>query len=230
MSALSKYLDLVKQHPDLFRNTGEPGEIKIITDENQIRKEQRKIKTRLKKEGKPGSWIDIGVMSEDQWVWVVRDLVQFPDGRIGGYIRWINRKSQEGGFGSVLMCIQGEKVLMIRKYEHEGRKWYWEFPRGFGEPELTAEENALKEIEEEIGIKNPKLTKLTEVRSGKGGTAAFVVEIPENEEIILEKAESITNYRWVSYNELDEIIKQGKLSDWFSLWAYALFSFKRRRE
>lgn len=222
MSTLTKYLNLMQEHPDLFRNTGESGEIKIITDENRIRKEQRKIKARYRKEGKPLSWINIGVMSEDQWAWVLRDLVEFPDGRVGGYIRWINRKSQEGGFGVIMMCIQKNNVLMIKKFDHESRKWFWEFPRGFGEPGLTAEENAWKELEEEIGIKNPKLTRLGEMHSGNGGAAAFLVEIPENAEIVLETGEGISNYKWITRAELDEFVEQGQLTDWFSLWAYAL--------
>jgi ADP-ribose pyrophosphatase len=222
MSALSKYQNLMEQFPDLFRNTGEAGEIKIITDVNQIRREQRKIKARLKKDGKPISWIDIGVMSEDQWAWVVRDLVQFPDGRFGGYIRWINRKSQEGGFGVVLMCVQDDNVLLIKKFEHDGRKWYWEFPRGFGEPGLSAEENARKEMQEEIGVTDAKLTCLTRVKRGKGGTAVFLVEIPKGQKIILETQEGIVKYKWVKMEKLDQIVKKGQLSDWFSLWAYAL--------
>lgn len=140
MPPLEKYLTLIKQQPKLFANTGELGEIKIITDENRIHAEQKKIRSRLKKEGKPSCWIDIGVLAEDQWFYVLRDLVEFPNGRVGGYVRWINRKSEEGGgFNSVLMCMQGNKVLLIRKFRHEERNWSWEFPRGFGEPGLSAE-------------------------------------------------------------------------------------------
>lgn len=67
-------------------------------------------------------WIDIGILAEDQWFYVMRDVVEFPDGRVGGYIRWVNRKSEEGsGFNSVLMCVQGDRVLMLRKFRHEER-------------------------------------------------------------------------------------------------------------
>ena len=71
----------------MFRNTGEKGEIKIITEEKRILTEQKKIRAKLKKEGKPSNWIDIGILSEDPWFYTLRDMVEFPNGTVGGYIR-----------------------------------------------------------------------------------------------------------------------------------------------
>jgi len=225
MDSFKRYLDLMEERPDLFHNTGEQGEIKIIHDPHRILAEQKRIQEELRASGKPAHYIDIGILSEDEWFWTVRDMVEFPNGHVWGYIRDINRKSSEqGGINSVIMCMVHGHVLLVRKFRHEERDWSWEFPRGFGEPDLTAEENALKELEEEIGIKKPQLTKLTEVRSGNGGTAVFLVEIPIDEEIVLETGEGISNYKWIDRKELDEIVKKGQLSDWFSLWAYALFN------
>jgi ADP-ribose pyrophosphatase len=223
MDSLNKYFSLIQEHPEFFINTGEQGEIKIITDENLIRSEQKKILARLKKEGHPPQWIDIGVLAEDQWFYVIRDLVEFPDGKMGGYIRWINRKSSEGGgFNVILMCIQDDQVLIIRRYRHEERNWSWEFPRGFGEPGLSAAKNARAELQEEIGVSNAKLTCLTKTQEGKGGTAVFLVEIPKGQKITLEIREGISKYRWVKMSILEKIVKKGHLTDWFSLWAYSL--------
>lgn len=217
----------MNERPEMFRNTGEKGEIKIITDENRIRAEQKKIRSKLKREGKPSYWIDIGVLAEDQWFYVLRDMVEFPNGKIGGYIRWVNRKSEEcGGFNSVLMCVQGDNVLMIRKFRHEERNWSWEFPRGFGEPGLSAEKNARTELREEIGVAHAKLTLLTKVKEGKGGTAVFLVEIPNAQRIFLDAGEGLSKYVWVKMAKLKQIVKKGQLSDWFSLWAYTLFLVK----
>lgn len=224
MNSLEKYFLLLKEQPELFKNNGETGEIKIITDKKRILAEQKKIRAKLKKEGKPANWIDIGVLAEDQWFYVLRDMVEFPDGRVGGYIRWINRKSSEGGgFNSVMMCVQNDKVLMIRKFRHEERNWSWEFPRGFGEPGLSAEKNARTELQEEIGIPDAKLTLLTKVKEGKGGTAVFLVEIQKGQKITLETQEGIAKYRWVKITKLDQLVKKGQLSDWFSLWAFSLY-------
>lgn len=224
MTPLEKYILLMRQNPKLFENSGDSGEIKVITDHKRILVEQKTIRAKLKKEGKPSCWIDIGVLAEDQWFYILRDMVEFPDGRTGGYIRWINRKSEEGGgYNVVLMCVQDDRVLMIRKFRHEERNWSWEFPRGFGEPSLSAEKNASTELQEEIGVSNAKLTCLTKVKEGKGGTAVFLAEIPKGQKITLEVYEGISKYRWVKIKRLEQIVKKGQLSDWFSLWAYSLF-------
>lgn len=223
MRSLEKYFFLLEQNPKLFENKGDPGEFKIITDKKRILAEQKKIRAKLKKEGKPSHWIDIGVLSEDEWFYTLRDMVEFPGGTTGGYIRWINRKSEEGGaYNVVLMCVQDDRVLMIRRFRHEERNWSWEFPRGFGEIGLSAERNARKELQEEIGISNAKLTCLTRVKEGKGGTAVFLVEIPKGQKIALETQEGISKYKWIRISKLEQIVKNGQFIDWFSLWAYSL--------
>lgn len=228
MDPLKKYMALMQEHPEWFLNKGDAGEIKIITDRKRILAEQRKIRARLRKEGKPLCWIDIGVLAEDQWFYVLRDMVEFPNGTVGGYIRWVNRKSEEGGgYNSVLMCVQGDRVLMIRKFRHEERNWSWEFPRGFGEPGLSAEKNARTELQEEISVSNAKLTCLTKVKEGRGGTAVFLVEIPKEQKIILDVSEGLAKCKWIRMSNLEQIVKKGQLSDWFSLWAFTLAKVKK---
>jgi ADP-ribose pyrophosphatase len=227
MTPLKKYLNLMKKHPDLFENTGVKGEIKIIHDLERIRKEQARLQAKLIEEGKPIDWIEIGVLSEDQWFWVVRDLVEFPNGKVGGYLRWINRKSQEGGFNVILVCIQEKSYLLIKKYQHGQRGYSWEFPRGFGEPGLTAKQNARKELIEEIGVKPSQLNVLAEAKEGEGGTTAFLANIPPQQNLTLDIGEGIVDYRWVTFKELEQYIVQNKVNDRFSLWAFALVEIKK---
>lgn len=223
MKRLDAYLQLIRQHPEWFRNMGEAGEIKIITDEKRIRSEQRRIRRRLRREGKPASWIEIGILAEDEWFYIVRDLVEFPDGKIGGYLRWINRKSnEEGGWNVILMCVQQELILLIRKFRHESRSWSWEFPRGFGEAGLSAEENALRELQQEIGVSQVELIRMAYIPEGKGGTAVFLAKIFSSSEILLDQHEGIQAYQWVSKPVLEEMIRQGYFQDPLSLWAYTL--------
>ncbi|MBO9369120.1 MAG: NUDIX hydrolase [Chloroflexi bacterium] len=220
-ASLQKYLVLLQDHPRWFRNTGEEGEIRIITDPERILTEQDRLRARLQAEGKPPSWIEIGVLAEDEWFYVLRDLVEFPDGKVGGYIRWINRKSQEaGGWNVILMCLREDRVLLIRKFRHERRGWSWEFPRGFGEAGLTPEETALLELREEIGVHEAELTRLASIQEDKGGTVAFLAKIAAAQEIVLDSHEGIQTFEWVSKETLETMIKTGQFSDPFSLWAY----------
>jgi len=165
VDSLDKYFQLMQEHPELFRNPDEEGVIKIITDRERILQELAIIRANLQAEGNPECWIDIAVLAEDSWSLIVRDLVEFPDGHVGGYVRWLNRRSQEGGsFNVVLMRMRDDQVLLIRRFDHDTRDFGWKIPRGFGEVGLTAEENARKELEEEIGIICATFHELTTVQ------------------------------------------------------------------
>jgi ADP-ribose pyrophosphatase len=217
---LEKYLALVEKRPAWFANAGESGEIKIITDKDRILAEQSRIRSRLIAAGKPASWIEIGVLAEDEWHFFVRDMVEFPDGRVGGYTRLINRTSGEGGTGVVLVCVREDSVLLIRKFRHERRGWDWEFPRGFGEPGVPALEMARTELREEIGVIEAEFTLLASMQEGLGGTAVFQVDLPKDVEINLDFSESIVDHRWLLFSELDQLVIEGQVRDWHTLWSY----------
>lgn len=226
MDRFQKYFDLMQENHSIFQNPGGEGVIRIIEDPDEIQKEQQRIALELRKQGKPVSWIEIGVLVDDPWFYVIRDLVEFPDGKVGGYIRLINRKNLEGGFGVVLLVVQGGKSLLLKHFRHNDRRWYWEFPRGFGEPGLSAEENAHEELMEEIGVTDALLTELGVEREGKGGDVFFYVELPVGEKVTLNRDEGISEMRWLSFQELEEWIVAGKVYDRFTLKAYLLAKIK----
>jgi ADP-ribose pyrophosphatase len=222
MGILNKYLTLIKENPDMFRNSGDIGEIKIITDEKRILAEQKKIRAKLKKEGKPSCWIDIGVLAEDEWDYIVRDLVEFPDGRIGGFRRDLNRKNLESGTGVVIMPVQGNRVLLLKHYRHETRNWYWEFPRGYGTPGLSAEQNAIKELSEEVGLLPRKLIPVF----GRSDTMFFYAEMDDGEPQT-QDGEAIQKIELIDIKDVDEWILNNKITDWFTIIAF-LMAQKRK--
>lgn len=217
MDSLSRYFSLMQEHPEMFRNTGELGEIKIIQDPERIRVEQRVIQAKLRADGKPENWIDIGILAEDEWEYVVRDLVEFPNGRIGGFRRNINRKHVEGGTGVVIMPVQGDKVLLLRHFRHESRDWYWEFPRGWGTPGLSAEENASKELMEEVGLLSNKLVPVWR----DSETVFFYAEIQDGEPHNNDD-EGIQRIESIAIKELEEWISSSKITDWFTILTFLM--------
>lgn len=228
-ASLEKYLLLMEQSPQLFRNTGEAGEIFIFTNLDQIKEEVAKLKAAYRAQGKLEEWIDIGVLVDDPWYWVVRDLVKFPNGRIGGHIRILNRKSMEGGWGVVVLPFQGEGMLILRHYRHDDRNWHWEFPRGFGEPGLDPEQNARKEMFEEIGVNPEKLIRLgQEPESEHGGIAYFYAKIPENVELKLDDEEGISTIEHISIKDFENWLIDGRMTDAFSLKVFLLYQMARK--
>lgn len=220
-------MELISSYPHLFENKGQEGELIIIKDPLIIKKQQRIIRNSFREEGKPANWIDIGVLSEDEWFWVIRDLVLFPNGKYGGYIRMINRKSnQYGGFNVVLICTQNNKILLIKKYHHETRDYCFEFPRGFGEPDLSPLDNAKKEVKEEINVRDSPISILSQINEGNGGTCVAHVEVLSTEQLKVENAEGIVDSFWVDINSLNQFVKEGKITDWFTLWALSVYKIQ----
>ncbi|MEW6093085.1 MAG: NUDIX hydrolase [Chloroflexota bacterium] len=217
MASLRKYFKLMKDHPELFSNPDEPGVIKIITDPQELRLLQAELKKEFKGSGKKSEWVDIGVLGEDQWEYIVRDLVRHPDGRIGGYNRSISRVALQGAMGVVVMPVLSEEVLLLKHFRHESRSWLWEFPRGYGELGLSGEENAKKELMEEVGLPPIKLFEI----GRDTGTAFYYAELKKG---MPRKPtdEAIQKIELVSLEELGNWIISGKITDWYTIMAYLM--------
>jgi ADP-ribose pyrophosphatase len=214
------YEDIMKERPDLFGNADSP--IKLITDGKRIHDWQENRRAELSTEGKPIEWADIGVVLYDPYIVVIRDLVEFPGGRVGGYFRVIGRADLNGGQAVVMLCEKGDKYLLLHQYRHPVRAWSYEVPRGFGEEGMTAEEQARIEVFEEVGGEIIKLVDLGLYHSNTGLEASSVKLFYAKLKSIGKPsiAEGIESYLWVSLVELEGMIASSKITDGFTIAAY----------
>jgi ADP-ribose pyrophosphatase len=225
MASLKKYFKLMKEHPQLFRNPEGEGIVTIITDPQKIKILQAEKKREYKEAGKKPEWIDIGVLSEDPWFWVVRDLVEFPDGKIGGYLRVLGRKTLEGGTNVVMFPMLDNKVVLLRRFSHDERDWIWEIPHGFGEPGLSAEECARKELEEETGLIAKNLIEIGRMEGPDGATAYYYAEMMTGE-LKPEIGEAISKCELLSLSEFEQWLFSGKITSWFTTIVYLMCKSK----
>lgn len=225
MTQLKKYLRLIEKHPELFKNEGE-GTLKVITDQNKIRREGSKLKKEQQKNNLPESWVDIGVLIDDPYFLVVRDLVEFPNGRMGGYIRFINRASLEGAQAVAILPVYEKKIIVLRIFRHATRNWELEIPRGFGEKGIPAEDNARKELLEETGLSANKLIQLGVLHTDTAARASpvllFYAEVTESNVPRVETEEAISNKIFLTPAEFEDMIKKGKITDGFTISAYSM--------
>jgi ADP-ribose pyrophosphatase len=218
---MEQYLALAKTRGSLFANERAP--IRLVLDRDAIAAWQMQRRAMLREHGLPDQWADIGVVLDDPYVLMLRDLVEFPGGALSGYIRLVNRPAAEGSEGVVILPRLGEDVLLLRQFRHATRQWHLEVPRGFGTVGLTAAENARKEIGEETGGEVlGELLDLGLVHSNTGMESHAVrlfyarlrsVKGPE-------AAEAIEGFELVPLEELDRWIADGRVTDAFTIAAY----------
>ena len=156
----SKYLMLMQERPNEFRAC---SGMEIVTDREEVRKFEQ------------ASGQTIGVVYQSPYSMMVIDLVREKNGRLFAYERLI-----PATVGSAVVCVtkQKENYILLKQLRHSLRGEQIGFPRGYGEDGVSAEDNARKEVYEELGAKILGLKSLGKVvpDSGIGGAAAEVFE------------------------------------------------------
>lgn len=220
MSIRDRYFALVAERPELFVNPPGPS-IKILLDEDEIREAEATVAERLAGRGLPAEWARVGIAYQDQYLLILRDAVRFPNGALGTYIRAVSPNG--GAPGVVTLPVYDGNVVLIRHFRHGSRTWHWEIPRGFGEAGSTPEDNARRELEEEIGATGIQLTSLGPVNMDSDASGPpdemFYAEIGSYGRP--EVAEGISDLRVVSQGEFQRMICAAEITEGYTLAAYA---------
>lgn len=223
---LTSYRALLDEYPKLFDN--ENASIKIIKDQSDILAWQKERRQKLAEKNLPSEWADIGILLDDPYMIVLRDLVEFPGGYRSGYVRMIPRTDLSGGIGVIILPVYEGKILLINHFRHSTRICHLEIPRGYGEPGISSAENARKELEEEVGAKTSELLSLGSLYPETGFESQYV-------ELFLARlasvgmpdvSEGIESLVWLTPQELEEWIECDKITDGFTIAAYTRAKLK----
>lgn len=216
-NAFDRYLSIEQRFPQLFKNSDEL--LKIIREKSVL----QDWRTEKKKLSNDTVATDIGVVFDDPYVVILRDLVEFPGGFRNGYIRLYNRAYLEGGAAGVVILPEMDgKLLLMHQFRHATRSWHWEIPRGFGEPGVLAEDQARAEIEEEISGEIAELKNLGLYFNNTGLEGnpiyLFLAKMSSVGEPKLKLG--VDKFIWVSVAELEKMIADGEITDGFTIAAY----------
>lgn len=216
----------MSKHPRLFGN--DYSLLKIITDESVILNWQQQYQKELLEKNYPKDWADIGIVLEDPYNLILRDLVKFPDGILRGYTRAVMKASLNGGTGVVILSEFQGKLLLLHQYRHPTRQWHYQVLLGYGEPSIPAIENAHKEVEEETGGKVSELVSLGEFYANPGYESASVALFYAKLASIgtANVNEGIESFVWLTVKELEEWIANEKITDGFTIAAYTKAKLK----
>lgn len=215
----AEYLAFARRNPSLFVNP-EAGGFGILLDSADIDAAAAQAAERLRQRGQPVSWAHVGIVHRDQYGILLRDAVRFPNGSLGTYIRFVQQSGSPPGV-AVLPHAHGD-IVLVRHFRHATRDWHLEIPRGFGEPDATAEENARRELTEELGAAAVQMIPLGRIHTNTGLTGEF-------DELWYadidswgagDAAEAISHVVPVSVSELERLMRDGEMTDSYTIAAF----------
>lgn len=217
---IDAYLDLINAYPHLVHDPDH--QLPVVTDKAILLEQQEILYQNADSKNRPRAWYDLGIVAQDAWVVVLRDLVRFPNGTYGGYTRLLNRRSQieRSGKDVVVLVTVEDKVLLMKHFRHDDRQWHWECPRGFGEAGLSPDENARKEVEEETNLDVLELQQLNDSNEQIAYFRAVCRGTAENHD----SQESIASYLLVDPDTLKQMLISGQVSDPYTVRAVMLAS------
>ena len=200
-----RYMELKQEHPEYFKNS------KIFT----IEFNPDIIKNFEEKNGKK-----IGVIYESPYNILVVDLVYNQTGEYFTYERLLPAVKN-----GAVVCIPklNNRFILLKQYRHTLQDYQYAFPRGYADINCTAEENAEKELMEELGATATNLkclgTIIPDSGISRGEATFFLCEIDNY--AVIPGYEGIEDICIVSSYELTEMISKKVITDGFTLGAYA---------
>ena len=123
----------------------------------------------------PLEWADLGIILDDPYTIFLRDLVEFPDGERRGYLRLINRADLHNGQGVAVLPLLGKKIVLLKDISScHPQLALGDSAWDMVDPKTSAEENAKKELEEEMGARVKTLEDLGDYHINTGIDAGVV--------------------------------------------------------
>lgn len=231
-SSLKQYLHLCKKQQGLFRNPeNDLYPLAVFPSDSDKDEQNVLIKHLLRLEELFG--YKFGVVYKSKYNSMVVDPIKCPlsDARqLKTYFPYERVIPTSGKDGVVIIPKYKGKYILIKQFRHAIREEQYSFPRGYAENGVDPEENAIRELKEELYARNiGKLEKLGKVASDSGLTSTqahvFAIEFGDysaqiGHEGILEVVERTAE-------QMDAMIKNGDITDSFTLSAWIMYKDKR---
>lgn len=162
------------------------------------------------------------VVYENRWLRLREDRIRYADGSPG-----VHTVVDKPDFALVIP-VQDGGFHLVEQYRYTLGRRSWEFPSGSFPPGVTGspEEMAAAELAEETGFRAGRLEELGYLHCANGmtgeGVHVFVATDLTPGEANRERTEQDMVQRWFARQELEQMLRDGTVTDGPSLAAYLL--------
>ena len=223
LTALERYLALMTEHPELFANR----------QQRPIVREHALLEEFAREHEAP-----LGVLVETPYLWLLNDLVKGRDDSGAAiyytYLRVIAPPGYGGIAGVVALATVPpgdgpgpESIVLVEQERHATGTLELELPRGFADPNETAELHVLRELKSETGYIGNHVeylgTTLTDSGITDRAVSFFHVPVTGRGAEKPESHEAISRTVVLTKAELWSRISSGEVHDAFTVQALALY-------
>jgi 8-oxo-dGDP phosphatase len=181
----------------------------------------------------PGSSVrtlSTSVVYEDNWMRLVKDEIERPNGLRGTYA-YVDKRDF-----ALVIPAEDNGFHLVEEFRYPIGRRTWSFPQGGYPADMTGtlEDLARLELAQETGFQAKELTKLGFVHCAHGisnqGGHFYLATGLEPGEPDREPEEQDMRQAWVSRDRFEEMIADGAITDDSTLAAYAMLLMKESRE
>lgn len=126
------------------------------------------------------------------------------------------REIVEHSGGSCVLCVKDGKILLVKQFRYAYKKAIWEIPAGKINKGEDSKETAVRELEEECGVKAEKAELLIEIYPSPGYTDEIIrlyrVSGLRDGKTHFDADERIES-RWFDTEEAKKMAKNGEIND-----------------
>lgn len=139
-----------------------------------------------------------------------RDDVILPNGKTSV------REIVEHSGGSCVVCEKDNKIFLVKQFRYAYKTELWELPAGKLNEGETPEQTAIRELEEETGLRAEKVDLLYEMYPSPGYTNE-IIRIYKAENFVqtqmhLDEDEFLSG-EWIEIPEIKRMINNGEIKD-----------------
>ncbi len=162
------------------------------------------------------------VVYENKHLELKVDKVRLPNGYVFDQVYFVKPGQNSVG----IVAVENNSTYLVRQYRYTARQWMWQIPMGTSRKKSPLA-CAKQELHEETGLKAKKWQKIGSIRPEPGmliqSTTIYLARDLAKGKLAPEEEEYGMRARKFSFDQIEEMMRKGKITCGYTLSAWLLF-------